>query len=414
MQLCPRPVENLLRPADKKGRQFVCKKASAGSRHTAFLMINHIKEPGRFGRKCKKLMLTGLNQTMLCEDTGTSVPLELAWEEDEVPLDVAAGYGTTYVITKIGNAYSFGFGKYGVLGHGDEVSCQIPRPIAALNKYRVKKISPGRYHVICSTYSGKLVGWGRNNKGQLGLGRFSDMELVPTPLDLGPRDVPIDISCGFEHTIAIIQVTRKDNTTKRFVYGWGDYTRDQLGSCEISTCNRPMDIRWVTRYLQTLGYTADKVSAGGYHNMLLVAPVGQVITWGDGSYGQLGNGYMWGNPKPNIIPNLKGVTCISAGHRHCVAVCGTDEVYVWGDNSYGQLGLGDTNIRLQPTLLSASKKARTVLASAGERHTVLVTNHKPMVSSEQPSLREYFKILEVCPAHCVCLYCNDSFCVIDK
>jgi len=107
MQLCPRPVEGLLRPT-VNGKQFVCKKASAGSRHSAFLMINHRKEPGRFGRKCKKLMLVGLNQTMLCEDPGTYTPLDIAWDADEVPLDIIAGYGTTFVITKIGNLYSLG------------------------------------------------------------------------------------------------------------------------------------------------------------------------------------------------------------------------------------------------------------------------------------------------------------------
>ena len=61
-QKCPRHV---VFPDDTDGRHFVCKNASAGSRHTLYLMINSNPEPAsRDGsaKKTKKLMISGLNQ----------------------------------------------------------------------------------------------------------------------------------------------------------------------------------------------------------------------------------------------------------------------------------------------------------------------------------------------------------------
>jgi hypothetical protein len=100
-QLSPRPVPGILLPPDSKRRQFVCKKASAGGRHTLLLMINHLPEKGRFGRKTKQLMFFGLNQGYLCEEDGVWSPEEVEWDvEEEPPIDVTAGYGTCFVISK--------------------------------------------------------------------------------------------------------------------------------------------------------------------------------------------------------------------------------------------------------------------------------------------------------------------------
>jgi hypothetical protein len=74
---------------------------------------------------------------------------------------------------------------------------------------------------------------------------------------------------------------------------------------------------------------------------------------------------------------------------------GIPEVYAWGDNTFGQLGLGDTNLRLQPTQVTACKKMRVTSVSTGDRHTIFVTSHKPLLARDYPILRDFFKILEV-------------------
>jgi hypothetical protein len=100
-QLSPRPIPSLLQPKDSSGKRFVCKKVSSGSRHTLFLMINYLPEKGRFGRKTKKLMFCGLNQGGLCEEDGVWSPEEIEWDlEGEPPIDITAGYGNCFVVTK--------------------------------------------------------------------------------------------------------------------------------------------------------------------------------------------------------------------------------------------------------------------------------------------------------------------------
>lgn len=119
IQLCPRPIPGILQPKDSKGRVFVAKQAAVGSRHTIVLMINYIPERGKFGRKSKKIMFFGLNQGALCEEGGVMTPEDVEWDyENEPPVAVHAGYGNSYVISKSGNLWSFGMGRFGVLGHG--------------------------------------------------------------------------------------------------------------------------------------------------------------------------------------------------------------------------------------------------------------------------------------------------------
>ena len=66
-----------------------------------------------------------------------------------------------------------------------------------------------------------------------------------------------------------------------------------------------------------------------------------------------------------------------------------------GYNGYGELGLGDCNIRLQPTMITGLARSRPIQVTCGDRHSVIVTNHKPMVAAEEPTLKAYFGVLSV-------------------
>ena len=107
-----------------------------------------------------------------------------------------------------GNVFSFGLGNYGVLGHGDDLTWQIPRQIMSLNSHRVKQIALGKWHTLCLTYQGKLFTWGRNHRGQLGRGFVSDMELNPgLAVEINTdHEQTLRISAGMLHSVAIIRV----------------------------------------------------------------------------------------------------------------------------------------------------------------------------------------------------------------
>lgn len=73
---------------------------------------------------------------------------------------------------------------------------------------------------------------------------------------------------------------------------------------------------------------------------------GQVFSWGQNQYGQLGLG-MSGQSisTPHMIQTLQGVPFaqISAGGAHSFALTLSGAVFGWGRNKFGQLGLNDTN-----------------------------------------------------------------------
>lgn len=58
------------------------------------------------------------------------------------------------------------------------------------------------------TYAGKLFTWGRNNRGQLGRGFISDMELEPgLAIEINTdSDQTLKISAGVLHSAAIVRV----------------------------------------------------------------------------------------------------------------------------------------------------------------------------------------------------------------
>ena len=304
IQSCPRPVTGLQKTASASGKLYVCKKASGGSRHTAFLMVNTKKEGGGSAFKTKRIGIIGLNQQGLCEEPGFTSMTDIPWDAQEQPVDVVAGAGFTFVITKHGNLYSCGNGKYGVLGHGDDITMQTPRQLMSLLKQHVRAVAVGRSHVLAMMYNAKVWCWGRNNKGQLGLGFESQpmkgsqnsntQALVDKMVDVRNKDqeyyspevIPyftanekiLGIACGDFHSMALVQATNKNNSTKQVIYVWGDDSKGQLGSSDGSLRSKPQENRWVTQLMNKLQcLTVASIAAGGGTCLVLLEGPGQGI-----------------------------------------------------------------------------------------------------------------------------------------
>ena len=73
---------------------------------------------------------------------------------------------------------------------------------------------------------------------------------------------------------------------------------------------------------------------------------------------------------------------------------GVMEVMAWGYNGYGELGLGDTDMRIIPTTVSALSNARALEVSCGDRHTAVRTSHRPVLACESPLYRPFYQIIE--------------------
>ena len=405
-------------PGDRK---FVCRAAAAGSRHTLLWYVNCYQpsssssssSSGGGGGGGKMMMMddgplqefrlyvAGLNQRGLCEEPGHEYPQEVAWSGglEEAPVAIAAGDGTSFVVTRLGNVYSWGHGRFGVLGHGGLGSEMVPRQIRSLLKVNVVALSCGAAHVIATSAEGKLYSWGRNSRGQCSRGFESEQEVLPGPVVGFDREVPVQVACGYDHVLALMSIQSRDgSTTRTLVYGWGDESRGQLGSGDAHYRWKPQENRWLTKLLQKNDFTVSLICAGAHHNMVLSKQSGQIMSWGAGDYGQLGHGSLWDDARPRIINDLKSVVMMAAGSRHSVAVTrplgSPSQVLAWGYNGYGELGLGDVNLRTQPTALTSFHRSLIKGVTCGYRHTAVITTPRPVLAKEDPALRPFFSVVE--------------------
>jgi alpha-tubulin suppressor-like RCC1 family protein len=344
----------------------------------------------------------GLNQKGLCEEKGHEEPVDvnINYEyEDDRAISVVAGRGCSYILSEQGALYSFGNGNFGALGNENTESIQVPLRMQPLLRKVVIKVAAGFAHTLALTDYNEVFAWGKNDKGQLGLGFESKVEVKVTQVVFGNlmKFKITDISCGHSHSLALVVMKNKHGVEEGQVYCWGDHTRGQLGSGDAIYRMRPQENRWLTKFLTTILMSVESIHAGGFHNLVLLKGSGQVVAWGANEYGQLGNGNQWDDDAPKIINNLRGVVHIAAGLRHNAAACDVNsvEVFTWGYNGSGELGLGDTDIRLQPTHVTAIKNTKVLGVSCGERHTVIITSHRPVTAKEDTVLKPYFKILEV-------------------
>jgi alpha-tubulin suppressor-like RCC1 family protein len=100
------------------------------------------------------------------------------------------------------------------------------------------------------------------------------------------------------------------------------------------------------------GGAARQVAVGGVWTPLVDLPygyeihacavdaVGAVSCWGSNTYGQLGDGTTSGHAAPIQVPQLTGITGVTAGAVHSCAVTENGAAYCWGANHRNQLGKG--------------------------------------------------------------------------
>ncbi|KAL7877120.1 hypothetical protein SRHO_G00037630 [Serrasalmus rhombeus] len=330
------------------GEQIVS--ASCGEQHAVF-----VSEGGRVfscGRNSK-------GQLGRAKSKETKVPVI---EGLGGVASVACGQDHTLALCDSGQVFSWGGGGEGQLGITSPVAkstkpgpVHVPSPLPI----PVVQIACGNFHSLALTKGGEVYAWGQNSYGQLGLGKAVALQVVPALVQALTGVPVIQISAGGAHTLAL--------TSSAQVFCCGANSAGQLGlkrtdeKGRFTICAIPA--------MRCLPIAS--ISCGAAHTAVLTKG-GEVYTFGDGTYGQLGHNSTNRELLPRKVEGIDGpakqVTC---GSNHTLVLMPSGVLFAFGQGVNGQLGNGSTENSLQPVRLegpwnsSGAERQREVRISSG-------------------------------------------------
>ncbi|GAM28779.1 hypothetical protein SAMD00019534_119550 [Acytostelium subglobosum LB1] len=290
--------------------------------------------------------------------------------------DLSVGLSHTLFISRNGEVYATGKGRYGRLGLSDERTQTVPVRLSFSK--RVLRVSAGSFHSAFVTERLELYTFGRGESGQLGHGELVD---VLTPRLVEGLTDPVDlVSCGADHTIL--------TTLKGCVYGMGANKHHQVNEMDVAILPTPVfvDLNPLVDSLTARASDITGLSAGTGFNVAIKK--GVLYAWGLNAAGQCGassKDETIARPHKIKVPSAKGntkriFTQVATGMSHAVAVTEEGEVFGWGSSQHGQLGLGmmtdvvtvDTS---KPVRIGESLLAEYVIKVAcGAFHTLVLTS----------------------------------------
>jgi alpha-tubulin suppressor-like RCC1 family protein len=258
----------------------------------------------------------------------------------KVALGAAFGCGLTTAST----VYCWGGDGEGELGDGG-TDLSVQTPVRANIPYSpsnpVIDIEAGAYHACALLQNGAVYCWGRNDRGQLGIGTTTSPVSTPSLITSHTYQVitlGALFTCGIEGT--------PSNRAANYIDCWGDNTDGEFGNG--GTTPTP-----TTSPVTVEGNSFYSISAGNLHMCGITGASGYLYCWGNDASGQIGNTYVGGNyPSEQFVNVANGnLTSVSAGGATTCAVDATGKGYCWGDNTDGEVGNGSTTTQYPSPVL---------------------------------------------------------------
>ena len=186
--------------------------------------------------------------------------------------------------------------------------------------------------------NGDVYAWGKNSKGQLGLGDTTK-RYSPTKIDLG-TDKVIEIGGTQQTTFLVMEdgSYKVAGDSSDNLYGWsysgGDSNTFIAGQANFGTGRKINQI----------------CTTGTYGGKLVCALLdnGGIKCWGKNEDGGLGDGTAGSSTSKSVVNNYvtgidgstdaKTAIAVDCGKSNACAIMKSGSVKCWGDNHYGQLG----------------------------------------------------------------------------
>jgi alpha-tubulin suppressor-like RCC1 family protein len=170
-----------------------------------------------------------------------------------------------------------------------------------------------------------------------------------------------------------IQTTVKLGFLRHSLWTWGQETWGQVGNGQLTD---PFSPGGVINPYQVTGIPAPAAIAAGTYSAMMVGTDGSVWGWGQDLFGNLGvgsgNGILY-SPTQTLNPG-SGIIQLAAGYDDVLGLRSDGTVVAWGNNSNGQLGDGTTTTRVTPVQVSGLSGVSQV--SAGLDYNLAVHTTK--------------------------------------
>ena len=273
------------------------------------------------------------------------VPKEITLPNGVKPVQISAGSNHSMGIGSDGELYTWGYNYSGQIGDNTTQNKLTPTKITLSIGVKPKQIICGGSHSMAIGDDGELYAWGKNDYGQLGDGTTTK-KIIPTKITLSIGVKPKQIVCGGEFSMAI-----GDDGN---LYTWGSDNFGQLGNgtSDYNTHNTPIKISLPN------GVKPKQIASGYYYSMT-IGDDGNLYTWGNNLFGQIGDGTFDNrvtSPKRITFLNDVKPKQIACGYGHSMAIGDDNNYYIWGDNTYGQYGDGSYTNKLIPTKIEFNFK----------------------------------------------------------
>ena len=268
--------------------------------------------------------------------------------EEESISSAAVGSAHSGLITNQGRLFMWGDNssyQFGLEDSNKQYEPTLINPYLNLDENeRVKSLALGDSHTLILTNVGRLIAFGSNQHGQLGIGITSPaMPAQDVSLNfLAEGDTLTNIASGSHHSGIL--------TDNGHVYLFGSNAFNQITRDETDYYTRPKHMR--LRYEMDYGDRVKTLVMGDTHNAVLTN-FNRIIMWGDNTDKKIS--YFDPDPFKIISPSLatdEFIVQLTLGTNHNGFLTSQGRVFTWGVNSKGQLGTENTSIKYSPTHIS--------------------------------------------------------------
>lgn len=269
-------------------------------------------------------------------------------------------------LTKTGKVATWGRGKFGQLGLGeDALYCTTPTFVSGdLGEQRIEKIYAGPITSAAITDVGELWLWG--------LIPSIGPTFVPTKAPFEELDGRKVLDVALTPSVLVLLLEASDNGGTE-VWTMGSCKVGELGHGEASAKQRTP-----RRVVALDNKRVASVRAGSDHVAALTSE-GELYLWGNNEANCLGVGHpnLTDSTVPCLVPSLKGIRMVevTCGHNLTIARTEDDILYGWGSTKVGGLGHGQNPppviTEAQPIPALSSTKFSSV--HCGGRHTCAVS-----------------------------------------